>query len=112
MPLWYFVPVPELDRSVSDQSHAVTLVRYLTDEGQWVEPGTPIATVETWWAVLNIEATTKGMLKRTILWPDAIVRVGEPIAIIVGDGEDMPYDRPRSVATVVRIKREKPKKRV
>ena len=108
MPFWYFVPIPELPWEVSHPDNTVEMVKYLAREGSTVKPGTPIALVKNWWAEIQIEATSKGFLKKTFFDPHTFVGIGDPIAIIAADGEDMPHGRANSLARIVKIIREKP----
>ena len=108
MPIWYFVPIPDLPPDVTDQSGKVGIIRYLIKEGAPVSDGTPIAEIETWRAVLQVEAAGKGYLSKTFFNRGTTVRIGEPIAIILCDGEDAPCERPKSKIQILRIKKEKP----
>jgi pyruvate/2-oxoglutarate dehydrogenase complex dihydrolipoamide acyltransferase (E2) component len=105
--IYYFVTIPEFPQEGAHQSSLVELVEYATQEGQEVIPGTPIATVENWWAILQIEANGRGYMQRTFFPPRTNVRIGDPIAIILCDGEDVPYGQPKSMISVLRIKRRK-----
>ena len=106
---YYFVTVPELPPEVVDQTRAVQVIAYTVKEGQSVKPGTPIATVETWWAVLQIEATGTGTLSKVFFDRGTIVKIGNPMAIIVCDPEDAPLQRPPAAVNVMQMKREKPR---
>ncbi len=66
-----------------------TLVRWLKQEGEPVRQGEVIAEIETDKAVMEMEAQADGRLGR-ILVPAGSeeVRVGTPIAILLGAGED------------------------
>lgn len=54
-------------------------------EGSKVEPGTPIALIENWWAVFQLNAKGQGILKKTFSDPGTSITVGDPIAIIGGN---------------------------
>ena len=108
MPFWYFLPVPQIPPEVAHQSNQVELVKYLAKEGSKVERGTPIALVENWWAIFQLMANGQGILKKTFFDPGTSVSVGDPIAIIGADGEDIPYGQSYAVLEVVKMKREKP----
>ena len=62
---YYLVTIPELPRDVAHQSNLDELVEYSMQEGQEVATGTPIAIVENWWAVMRVEANSRGYLQRT-----------------------------------------------
>ena len=104
MPLYYFLPVPDLPREAAHQSHLVRLVRYLVAEGETITPGTGIAVVENWWATMRIEATTPGMVSKTFFEPGTSIEVGDPIAIVIVDGEELPAGS-RAAVRVVEMKR-------
>jgi len=111
MPFWYFFPVPQIPPEVAHQSNQVELVKYLAKEGSKVGPDTPIALVENWWAVFQLRANGQGILKKSFFAPGTIISVGDPIAIIGADGENIPYGQSRAVLEIVRMKREKPRRK-
>ena len=104
MPVYYFLPIPDLPREVAHQSHQVTLIGYLVSEGDTIQPGTEIAVVENWWATMRIEATTPGLVSKTFFEPGTSIKVGDPIAIVVVDGEALPAG-PRAAVRVVEMRR-------
>lgn len=111
MPFWYFVPVPKLPPEVSHQSNNVDLIKYVAAERGKVNIGTPIALVENFWAVIEITATSPGLLKKTFFDSHTVIPIGDPIAIIEADGENLPYGKDRSKARIVKMKRDKPLKK-
>jgi pyruvate/2-oxoglutarate dehydrogenase complex dihydrolipoamide acyltransferase (E2) component len=108
MPFHYFLPIPDLDPAVSDQSGQVELIEWLRKEGDTIHAGTPIARVRTWWAVLEVQAAADGRVGRLIFEANTHVKVGDPIAVIYADGESLPYGRPPSSVRTVEILRPKP----
>jgi len=108
MPFWYFFPVPQIPPEVAHQSNQVELVKYQAKEGSKIEKGTPIALVENWWAVFQLRANSPGVLKKTFFDPGTSIKVGDPIAIIGADGENLPYGQNYAVLEIVKTKREKP----
>ena len=70
--------------------------------------GTPVALVENYWARMRLKANSKGILQKTFFRPWTHVKIGDPIAIIGADGENLPYDRQSSTVEITEIKREKP----
>ena len=68
-----------------------TLARWLKKEGESVKAGDVIAEIETDKATMEVEAVDEGVLGK-ILVPDGTqgVKVNEPIAILVDDGEAVP----------------------
>jgi pyruvate dehydrogenase E2 component (dihydrolipoamide acetyltransferase) len=108
MPFWYYFTVPQLPPDVSHQSHLVEIKKYLAAEGSPIDAGTPIALVENYWAVIMLKANGQGILKRTFFEPGVSVKIGDPIAIIGGDGENLPYGKEHAVPEVIEHKRERP----
>lgn len=108
MPFWYYFPVPQLPPEVAHQSNLVEIKKYLAAEGRPVAVGTPIALVENYWAVIMLKANGQGVLKRTFIEPGVSVKIGDPIAIICADGENIPYGKEHAVPAVIEHKREKP----
>ena len=72
-----------------------TLARWLKKEGEQVSAGDVIAEIETDKATMEVEAVDEGVLGR-ILVPDgtAGVKVNDPIAILVEEGESAPDEAP------------------
>ncbi len=66
-----------------------TLARWLKKEGDEVRAGDVIAEIETDKATMEVEAVDEGILGKILVADGtAGVKVNEPIAVIVGDGED------------------------
>lgn len=107
MPFYYYVRVPRLDPDVSHQSNEVEIVEYLAHDGDTISAGMPLALVENYWAVFQIEAMTPGYLSKTFFSPGTHVDIGAPIAIVLVEGEDVRENQPLSAISVVRVKREK-----
>jgi lactoylglutathione lyase len=108
MPFWYFFPVPQIPPDVAHKSNQLELVEYLAKEGSAVDIGTPIALVENRRAVFQLKANGRGSLKKTFFDPGTAVSVGDPIAVIDAEGENIPYGQSRALLEVVKMKREKP----
>jgi pyruvate dehydrogenase E2 component (dihydrolipoamide acetyltransferase) len=68
-----------------------TLSRWLKKEGETIKAGDVIAEIETDKATMEVEAVDEGVLGR-ILVQDGTegVKVNEPIAVLVGAGEEVP----------------------
>jgi pyruvate/2-oxoglutarate dehydrogenase complex dihydrolipoamide acyltransferase (E2) component len=64
MPFWYFFTAPELPPEVVHQSNTVDVQKYLVAEGKSVTSGAPIALVENYWAVMQLNAAGNGILKK------------------------------------------------
>src|SRR5579875_4035156 len=70
-----------------------TLARWLKKQGEKITAGDVIAEIETDKATMEVEAVDEGVLGK-ILVADGTegVKVNEPIAILVEEGEDVPAD--------------------
>ena len=77
-------------------------------EGSPVEDGSPVASVENYWAVMTLKANGKGVLRKTFFEPGTSVKIGDPIAIIGADGENIPYGKELARVEVIERKRRKP----
>jgi len=108
MPFWYYFPVPKLPHEVARQSNLVEIRKYLAAEGSPVEDGSPVASVENYWAVMTLKANGKGVLRKTFFEPSTSVKIGDPIAIIGADGENIPYGKELALVEVIERKRRKP----
>ena len=77
-----------------------TLARWLKKEGEQVRAGDVIAEIETDKATMEVEAVDEGVLGR-ILVPDgtANVKVNDPIAVLMADGEDASAAAPASTGS-------------
>ncbi len=74
-----------------------TLARWLKKEGEDVKAGDVIAEIETDKATMEVEAVDEGVLGR-ILVADGTsgVKVNEPIAVLVEQGEKVPVETPKA----------------
>ncbi len=68
---------------------AGTIGMWFKNEGDPVGKGDPLCTVETEKASVEIEAPCSGILRRIISPRDTLVSVGDCIAIIAGETEDI-----------------------
>jgi pyruvate dehydrogenase E2 component (dihydrolipoamide acetyltransferase) len=108
MPFRYFFAVPELPSEVAHQSGTVDLKQYLVAEGNPVEVGSPIAAIENYCAKMLLKANGKGIVMKMTLRSRVTAMVGDPIATIGADGEDVPCGRPYAVLKITELKRKKP----
>ena len=86
----------------------VEIRKYLASEGSSVDVGTAIAVVENYWAVMTLKANGKGILKKTFFERGTSVKIGDPLAIIGADGEDIPYGKEFASLEIMERKRQKP----
>ena len=66
-----------------------TLVRWIKAEGDEVKRGEPVAEIETDKAVVEMESTANGLLRKILATEGATVPVGHPIGIIGSADEDI-----------------------
>ncbi len=66
-----------------------TLVRWIKAEGDEVKRGEPVAEIETDKAVVEMESTANGLLRKILASEGATVPVGHPIGIIGSADEDI-----------------------
>jgi pyruvate dehydrogenase E2 component (dihydrolipoamide acetyltransferase) len=74
---------------LSDTMEEGILLKWLKKEGDYVESGDSLAEVETDKAVLELEAYGTGVLRKILVNEDEIIPVGELIAIIAREDEDL-----------------------
>ncbi len=74
---------------MSDTMEEGVVVKWLKREGDRVASGDALAEIETDKAVLELEATTPGVLRRIIAQEDSKVSVGQLIAVIGSEDEDI-----------------------
>jgi pyruvate/2-oxoglutarate dehydrogenase complex dihydrolipoamide acyltransferase (E2) component len=108
MSFWYYFPVPKLPPEISHQSNLVEIRKYLVPEGSAVDVGTPIVVIENYWAVMTLKANGKGIVGKTFFERGTSVKVGDPIAIIGSDGENIPHGKELVSVEITGRKREKP----
>ncbi len=70
-----------------------------------MEVGTPLAIIENDWAVMRLSANGKGIVRKIFFSTHTHVNVGDPIAIIGTDGEEIPHSKGYSLLEVIKEKR-------
>ena len=75
---------------MGDAMEEGTLVKWLKSEGDEVSEGDPIAEIETDKVTLELEAEDSGTLAQLIAERGRGIAVGEAIAFIAGEGEEVP----------------------
>lgn len=73
---------------ISADADVALLEQWLVKAGDTVEEGTPIASVETEKAVVDIEAEADGVVHALLHDDGATVPIGDPILVILEDGDD------------------------
>jgi dihydrolipoamide dehydrogenase len=68
------------------------IARWLKKEGDTLSSGEVMAEIETDKATMEMEVVDEGILHKIIAPEGAVVTVGNPIAVIAEDGEDVPAD--------------------
>ena len=66
-----------------------TVVRWLVPEGAEVKEGDPVAEIETDKAVVEFESYESGLLHRILVPEGTAVPVGQAIAIVAEEGEEV-----------------------
>ncbi|MGB8322025.1 MAG: biotin/lipoyl-containing protein [Candidatus Acidiferrum sp.] len=107
MSFWYYFPIPELPKEVAHHLNEVEIRKYLAHEGSAVDVGTPIAEVQNYWAIMILKANGKGILRKTFFEPGTAVKIGDPIAIIGCEGENIPHQNERASVEITERIREK-----
>ena len=69
-----------------------TVVRWLMAEGAEVKIGDAVAEIETDKAVVEFESYASGVLRRILVLEGTTVPVGQPIAIVADEGEELEED--------------------
>jgi pyruvate dehydrogenase E2 component (dihydrolipoamide acetyltransferase) len=75
---------------LSDSMEEGTILHWLVAEGDHVEPGQPLAEIETDKATVTYEADAAGTVLALSLGEGASAPVGAPIAVIGDPGEELP----------------------
>ena len=73
-----------------------TVVRWLKAEGAEVKKGEPIAEIETDKAVVEFQSYAEGLLRRILVQEGGTVPVGQAIAIVGEEGEEIVVPEPAS----------------
>jgi dihydrolipoamide dehydrogenase len=68
------------------------IARWLKKEGDTLESGEVMAEIETDKATMELEVIDEGIMHRIIAPAGSVIPVGEAIAVIAEDGEDVPED--------------------
>ncbi|HEX6304792.1 MAG TPA: dihydrolipoamide acetyltransferase family protein [Anaerolineales bacterium] len=66
-----------------------TLVRWVVSEGERVNKGDVLAEIETDKATVEVESSHTGIVHQHLVDEDAVVPVGEPIAVVGEEGEEI-----------------------
>src|SRR5262245_35604334 len=74
---------------MSETMEEGVVVKWLKREGDRVASGDALAEIETDKAVLELEATTAGVLHKILAQEDSKVPVGQLLAVIGAEGEDV-----------------------
>ncbi len=87
-----FIDMPKL----SDTMTVGTVANWLKNEGDAIESGDVIAEIETDKATMELEAFEDGILLKQIVKAGGQVAIGEPIAAIGEEGEEVEVPEPKS----------------
>lgn len=80
------IKLPQLGQSVEEAK----ITEWFKKEGDLVEKGEPLFTVETDKAEIDCEATASGTLRKILIDTDALIPVMTVVALIGDPGEDLP----------------------
>jgi pyruvate dehydrogenase E2 component (dihydrolipoamide acetyltransferase) len=69
-----------------------TLVHWVIGEGEQVSEGDVLAEIETDKATVEVESYYDGVILRHLVQEDTVVPVGDPIAVVGEDGEEVDID--------------------
>ncbi|HEY66904.1 MAG TPA: 2-oxo acid dehydrogenase subunit E2 [Thermoflexia bacterium] len=84
--------VPVIMPKLEMAQETATVVEWLKQEGERVEKGEPLLTVETDKVTLEIESPASGILAGVRVGPQQVVPVTEVIAYILQPGEELPRE--------------------
>ncbi len=85
------VIMPKLEMT----QETATVIEWLKQEGEQVEKGEPLLTVETDKVTIEIESPASGILAGVRVAPQQVVPVTEIIAYILQPGEELPEELPQ-----------------
>jgi pyruvate dehydrogenase E2 component (dihydrolipoamide acetyltransferase) len=85
---------------MSETMEEGVVVKWLKHEGERVASGDALAEIETDKAVLELEASTPGVLRKILAEEDRKVPVGQLIAVIASEDEDISLLLPGRAATL------------
>ena len=69
------------------------LVRWVKMEGDPIQKGDILAEIETDKATVEVEAHGKGKLYKHLVEADTSVPIGDPIAVVADEGEEVDLDQ-------------------
>lgn len=95
MPFWYHIPVPPISE---DNRLELRLTTWLVQEGDGFHSETCLAMIECSLGRFAILANGDGFVGAKLVSAGASLRVGDPIATAIANGEDIPYRQPYSLA--------------
>ena len=87
---------PILLPSFSPTMTAGTLANWLVNPGDSIKVGDLIAEIETDKSIMELEADQEGVIGKLLVEAGSEVPVGEPLAIVVAEGEKIDLDQPEA----------------
>jgi pyruvate dehydrogenase E2 component (dihydrolipoamide acetyltransferase) len=85
--------VPFIMPKLEMTQETATVIEWLKQEGEQVEKGEPLLTVETDKVTVDIESPASGILAGVRVAPQQVVPVTEVIAYVLQPGEELPQER-------------------
>ena len=101
MPFFYYLPMPSLEPEVCQREASVKIVSLLVNPGTWISIDYPIALVTCGEFNYQILANGEGILRNFLKEEGSTLNFGENLAVVVADGESIPYGKPYSKAKKV-----------
>jgi len=95
MPVWFYLPIPQLE---VPQPVTVRVSEWLLDEGTAVHQGTKVVVIEIAAGRFAVSANGDGLLRKRLFPVGAEIESSLPISVIAADGESIPYGKPYSLA--------------
>jgi hypothetical protein len=98
MPLQYYLRMPALDAGRPVPHADIRFERWLVPRRTILEALAPVAEVSFAGQLFEILVKGRAMLAKPLLRPGGLICLGEPLAVMYGDGEDVPESEPSSLA--------------
>lgn len=84
----HVVILPKIDEAMAEG----TIIEWMKQEGEKVEKGTGLFTLETEKVTWEVESPAAGVLSKHLAKAGDVVAVGVVVAYILGENEDFPQD--------------------
>ncbi len=88
------IKMPRLSQTTDE----VKLLTWLVQEGDRIEKGSPLCSVETDKVTMDVESYCSGIVLKLLAQPETVINAGTAIAIVGKAGESIKADAPRAPA--------------